>query len=483
MKPNCSNIKKQTLFLIFSILILFWILVGCQPETELYINKFDVQDTSPAVGNVNITLDESMRFPPGTELRILQWKHFVPGYDVWFDQFAAEWGEQHGVSVTVDRFDLDKIENVLEQELERGNGHTMIELLFPPTAWIEDLHDLTDINKQAIQLLGPQKDTCRFSSYLPNIDSYYAFCHGYAPAPGNYVVDEWVAAGYAAGPTQWNDLLVGGASIAEKTGMTVGLGMAPETDSEIAMRSIIFSYGGSIQDQNENVVLNSPETVEAVKFIKELFDQSMQPSVLDWVPSSNNQGILNGELSFIQNSLSAYRSMQKEVPESSTNVAFTKPLEGPNGAIAPAHVWMIYAVPLYVEETELLAAKAFMLHLAANYNQAVYNSELYNFPAWASTTPQLYARDGWLNDDPFSVGESERLSILTDAGDTYVNLGYPGYANPAISQVFDEKLITQMVQRVVVGEMSAEESVRIADERAKEIFEIWREKGFIGGTE
>ncbi|MEM8860503.1 MAG: ABC transporter substrate-binding protein [Chloroflexota bacterium] len=458
-------------------------LAGCQPETELYINKFDVQDTSPAVGNVNITLDESMRFPPGTELRILQWNHFVPGYDVWFDQFAAEWGEQHGVEVTVDRFDFDKIENALEQELERGDGHTMIELLFPPSAWIEDLHDLTDINKQAIELLGEQKDSCRFSSYLPNIDSYYAFCHGYAPSPGNYLIDEWTAAGYPQGPSNYQELLVGGQKVAEQTGMPIGLGISPEIDSEIAMRSIIWSHGGSIQDQNENVVLYSPETIEAVEFISQLFKQSMSESVLEWVPSSNNQGILTGDLSYIQNSLSAYRSMQKEVPERSANVAFTKPLEGPEGAIAPAHVWMIYVVPLYVEEMELLAAKAFMLHLAANYNQAVYNSELYNFPAWASTTPQLYAREGWLNDDPFSVGESERLSILTDAGDIYVNLGYPGYANPAIGQVFDEKIITQMIRRVVVDNMSAEESVKIADQRTREIFEIWREKGLVGGSQ
>ena len=296
------------------------------------------------------------------------------------------------------------------------------------------------------------------------------------------MINEWTKAGYPDGPHAWEDLLVGGREISDQTGLSVGLGLSPEIDSEIAMRSIIWSYGGSIQDQNENVVLYSPETIQAVEFVSELFHESMNDAVLEWVPSSNNQGILNGELSYIQNSLSAYRSMQKEVPERSTNVAFTKPLEGPHGALAPAHVWMIYVVPLYVEETELLAAKAFMLHLVANYNQAVFNSELYNFPAWASTTPQLYAREGWLNDDPFSVGESERLSILTDAGDKYVNLGYPGYANPAIGQVFDEKIITDMMRRVVVENMSAEESVRIADERTREIFEIWRQKGLVGGS-
>ena len=35
-------------------------------------------------------------------LKILQWSHFVPQYDKWFDGFATEWGKKNGVTVTVD---------------------------------------------------------------------------------------------------------------------------------------------------------------------------------------------------------------------------------------------------------------------------------------------------------------------------------------------------------------------------------------------
>src|SRR5574337_589774 len=38
-------------------------------------------------------------------LKILQWSHFVPSYDKWFDAFAKAWGEAHGVQVTVDQID------------------------------------------------------------------------------------------------------------------------------------------------------------------------------------------------------------------------------------------------------------------------------------------------------------------------------------------------------------------------------------------
>ncbi|MFK7802720.1 MAG: ABC transporter substrate-binding protein [Anaerolineae bacterium] len=481
-KYGRENINQVFKFILANLFILGFIL-SCSTESDLYVNRFKGDKTTPAVSDFDVTLNQPDRFPAGTELRILQWNHFVPLYDEWFDQFAAEWGEQNGVQVTVDRFDFDEIENALEQELLRGEGHTMVELLFPPSAWIEDLHDLTDLNEQAIRLLGEQKDTCQASSYLPTIDSYYAFCHGYAPDPGNFLIDEWTAIGYPNGPSQWEHLLSGGREIINQTGKPVGLGISPEIDSEMVIRSVIWSYGGSVQDQNENVTLNSPETVEAVKFFAELFEQSMDSMVLDWKPSSNNNGLINGELSFIVNSLSAYRAMQKVNPERAKNTGFTKPLGGPAGEFATAHVWMIYVVPLYVEEVELSAAKAFMLHLAANYGQAVYNSELYNFPAWSSTTPQLYANDGWLMNDPFESGESDRLAVLASSDDWYVNLGYPGVANPAISQVFDEKVISKMVIRVVNDEMTAEESVAMADQRVREIFDIWRGKGLVGGSE
>jgi multiple sugar transport system substrate-binding protein len=35
-------------------------------------------------------------------IKIIQWSHFVPQYDKWFDGFAAEWGKKNGITVTVD---------------------------------------------------------------------------------------------------------------------------------------------------------------------------------------------------------------------------------------------------------------------------------------------------------------------------------------------------------------------------------------------
>lgn len=460
------------------------LLLGCAvaPAFESSGAGSDVGiEVTRLVNDSEIIISGGENFPPGTELRILQWKHFVPAYDEWFDQFAQSWGEQVGVDVTVDHIDLWDLDATLARQISEGEGHTLIELVVLPSAFVEGLHDLTEVNLKAQALFGEQVNTCKASSYLPMIDSYYALCHGYVPKPGNYDIGMWTTVGYPDGPATYAELLDGGRKIKERFGIPVGIGISPELDSEMATRAVIWSFGGSIQDENENVVLYSDETIAAVEYLAELYFEAMTVDVMNWDARSNNDGLINGELSYILNSISAYRSLQKVDQGQAANIGLTSNLAGPHGDIASSHVWGIYVVPKYVEQNELDAAEAFMLHLIANYNQAVYNSEMYNFPAFPSTALELFAEDGWLVDDPFASSPPSKLSVLSDS-DERVHLGYPGVANPAIGEVYRENIITEMVARVAKGQMTAEESVRQADQQVRIIFQSWREKGLVGGT-
>ena len=419
-------------------------------------------------------------FPDGTEISLLQWSHFVPRYDEWFDVYAQEWGEANNVGVTVDHVNFTELPSSLAAEIDAGEGHTIVELLFSPASFIEGLHDLTDINEAAAEMFGERVGTCQATSYLPIADTYYAYTHGYVPDPGDYDIELWTEAGYPEGPKTYQDLLDGGKSIFESTGIPVGLGISPELDSEMANRAIIWSFGGSVQDENENVVLNSEETIAAVEFMAQLQNEAMTDEVFGWTAASNNQALIAGEVSYILNSNSAYRSLQKIDEAAAENIGFTSALEGPAGAFASSHVWQIYVIPSYVEGDELAAAKQFILDHTANYSDATYNSELYNFPCHPSTVEEL---DGWLEEDPFGSVPPNKFEILKTVNDWSVHLGYPGVTNPAISQVFSENIIPNMVARVALGEMTAEESVAIATERVEEIFGEWRAKGLVGGGE
>jgi multiple sugar transport system substrate-binding protein len=331
---------------------------------------------------------------------------------------------------------------------------------------------------QAQELFGEQAETSKMSSYLPATGTYYGFSPGWVPDPANYDRAMWEQVGYPNGPTTWADLLDGGTKIKEQLGVPLGLGMSPELDSRLAMRSIIWSHGGSVQDENECVVINSPETLEAVRFATELYNNTMTEEVFAWQPASNNQGLIAGELSYILNSISAYRSLQDIDPEAADNIGLGPALIGPNGdQYASAHVWSVYVIPNYVEGPELEAAKAFLLHLTANYNQAVFNAKLYNFPAFPSTVPEL---DGWLEQDPFGSRPADKLLVLNTAKDWVTWLGYPGPANPAIGEVFGTNIIVTMMAEAARGEKTPEQAIADAETQINAIFEKWRDAGLVG---
>lgn len=427
--------------------------------------------------------EEREPFPDGTELHILQWSHFVPRYDEWFDEYAEAWGEEYNVDVTVDHVNLAELPATLAAAIDAGQGPTIVELNLAAANFVEGVHDLTDLNMKAQELFGPQAETCTANSFLPTTEMWYGYCHAWVPDPGNYMIDMWTEAGYPDGPETYADLLDGGAKIFEQFGIPMGLGLSPEIDSNMAMRAIIWSYGGSIQDENENVVINSPEVIEAVRYVADLYQQTMTEEVFAWNAASNNQGLIAGELSYILNSISAYRSVQKIDQVAADNIGFVPALKGPNGdQHASAHVWNIYVMPSYVEEgPEMDAAKAFMLDLTANYDQAVYNSELYNFPAFKSTVPQLYASGGWLEMDPFGSSPPDKLTVLLTAEDWVTYLGYPGPSNPAVAEVYATNIIPTMMGQVALGQLTPEEAVAQAEEQINEIFQKWRDRGYVGG--
>lgn len=412
------------------------------------------------------------------DLKILQWSHFVPRHDEWFDPFATSWGQQVGVNVTVDHIDQAEIPGRLGAEIQAGEGHDLVELIFPPSAFEPSLLDLADVNKEAVRRFGAQTELCRKSSFNPTTNRYYGFCHGWAPDPGDYRKSLWEKVGLPNGPSTWQELHEGGEKIKRDQGIQMGIGMSNEIDSNMAARALIWSFGGSVQDARENVTLNSPQTIEAVEFMAKLYRATMTEEVFGWNAASNNQGLVAGRLSYILNSISAYRTAQKQRPEIAEDILFTPALKGPRGAgLASEHAIPIYVVPAHAPNPD--AAKEFLLHLVANYADATNNTELYTLPAFPKTVPKL---DEWLTSDPFGSKPAGKLALLKDAERWSTNVGHPGPANAAIGEVFGTFVLPQMMAGVAQGRQSARDAVAEAEAKVKDIFKKWRDRKLVGGT-
>lgn len=475
---------KRILFLFGLLTISALVLAACGggEPAEVEVTRIVEVPGETIIEEVQVPV-EIEPFPEGTSIHIVQWSHFVPQYDAWFDPFLQAWGNANNVGVSVDHVGIPDLGPALAAAIDAGEGPTMIEFLFAPSAFVNGLHDLRDVNEKAQELYGVQADSCAQSSYLPVLDKWYGFCHGWIPDPADFDYALWTEAGYPDGPSTYAELLDGGTFIKDELGVAMGIGLSPELDSRLAGRAMIWSYGGSIQDENECVVINSPEVIEAVEYMTSLFQNTMTDEVFAWTAGSNNQGLIAGELSYILNSISAYRTLQKIDPAAADNIGFRPALSGPRGDMfASAHVWQIYVIPDYVEGAELEAAKEFILHLVANYNQVVFNSELYNFPAFPSTAPKLFEEGGWLDNDPFGSRPADKLNVLRDAADWTVYLGYPGTANPAIGEIFGASIIPTMMGKAALGELTAEEAVAEAEVQINDIFDKWRDEGLVGCT-
>jgi maltose-binding protein MalE len=410
-------------------------------------------------------------------LKILMWSHFVPRHDKWFDKFATDWGKRVGVDVTVDHIEVTGIPARIASEISAGSGHDVIQFIAPLPQFEPSVIDMNDLTREAERRFGKQIQLCFRSSFNPTTKKFFAYSPGWVPDPGNYRKSMWEKAGFPDGPATWEELREGGSKIKSDQGIQLGIGMSQEIDSDMVGRSLIWSFGGAEQDASENVAINSPETVAAVSFMKELFEGAMTEEVFAWNPASNNQGLVGGKLSYIVNSISAYRTTQKVNEQQANDTHFVKALEGPEAGFAAQHVMYNWIVPKHAENPD--AAQEFLLHYTQNYARATFESELYDFPAFLDRVPKL---NDWLDDDPFGSEPKDKLAVLKDALDWSTNVGRPGHANTAIGEVFGTFIVPNMYARAARGQQSPEESVAQAESQMRPIFEKWRQKGLIGGA-
>lgn len=418
----------------------------------------------------------------GTSLNILQWQHFVPSYDEWFPQFLQEWADTNGVTVTLDQVNTADIPAAFAAETAAGQGHDLIEHIASLAQFENSVIDLTDVWEEATRRHGEPVANCVANGFNPTTNKHYAFVHGFAPDPANYRKSLWEAVDKPNGPASFDELLEGGVRIWEEQGVQLGLGMSQEIDSQMAALTMIWAHGGAIQDENENVIINSPETIAAVELMKNLFEGCMTEEVFSWNAASNNELLVAGGASYILNSISAFRSAQVNAPDVATDVFFSTPLVGPAGADwarAHAHAAFGYLVPTYSPNQD--TAKEFMLHLTENYAAAVDGSQLYNFPTFPSTAPDLTVEGGLLDVDPFGAEPPDKLNVMKTANDWTVNLGWPGPANALAGESQNVFVLSDMMARAARGEITPAEAVAEAETRLNEMATNWRNEGLMGG--
>src|SRR2546423_15181201 len=72
--------------------------------------------------------------PPQKTLKIIQWSHFLPAYEPWFDKDAKSWGTLKGVVATVDHIAPADLTTLAKPVVPALQGLALIPFLAPPGA-------------------------------------------------------------------------------------------------------------------------------------------------------------------------------------------------------------------------------------------------------------------------------------------------------------------------------------------------------------
>jgi multiple sugar transport system substrate-binding protein len=403
-------------------------------------------------------------------LKILQWKHFVPSYDRWFDEsFIKEWGQLNDTEVIVDHVGIADINKLARAEMQTKRGHDLVLFIMPPAEYEDHVLDLGDLYQECEHKYGKPPDFILKSSYNPTTRKYFGFCGFYLPAVLTYRKGLWDAVGGV--PDTWQNVFEIGRKIKLLYDKPVGISLAPEQNSGHTMRSIMYSFGSSEQDIDGNPTLRSKATLEVIKYVKSLYEEAMPEEVLRWDPASNNRFMLEGAGSLTLDTISIARASEKMGTPLATDLWLAKPPAGPTARLAPSFGFMTYIIWQFADNVD--GAKKFLVDYVASSRQGLLASGFQNIAACPRTVPDLPE----LVTKDVAANPPDRYRLLDDVASWTTNIGYPGYSNPAISEIYTEGIIPTMCAHAATGQLTPEEALEQADGEARRIFQKWKERG------
>ncbi len=402
-------------------------------------------------------------------LRIIQWSHFVPAYDTWFDNvYVKRWGEANDTEVRVDHVNLAELPSRAASEVAAQSGHDLFQFLSPPAAYEDRVIAVNDLVQQVERKVGKMKPVAKRSTYNPRTRKYFGFADNYVPDPVHYRADLWGEVGLR--PTTWENVRRAAPRL-KAMGNPVGIGMSNELDSNMALIALLQCFGAYIQSPDARVTIKSKGTRDALNFMRDLYRRGMTSEVFAWTAASNNDAFLAGRLSLALNAISIARSAEQRNLRFNRDIRILPIPDGPGPRMGLEHVMGVYVIWKFARNKR--AAKKFLVDIGTKYTGHFLNSYFYNFPAFPGSVKNIPARLRRNTSYPNEV--PGRYPILDQISRKWTtNVGHPGYSNAAIDEVFNKFIIPQMFARVARGEMSADEAMRAAHREITPIFRKWR---------
>jgi multiple sugar transport system substrate-binding protein len=272
--------------------------------------------TGVAAGGIPamVAAQKAPTFPKGTRLNILEWVSFVPASDVEFKRLAGEFAKLAGVEVTVDQINMNDLNPRIASAIETKSGPDIIMMINNwAHLYADGLADVDDVAEEIAKRDGAYYEVNRRVNVvdgrwkavpLSNINSTW-----------NYREDWFKEEGVNKFPDTWDELRKVGTAL-KKKGRPIGQAFGHSLgDPNNWAYSVTWCFGGTEVDDKGKVVINSKETIEALKFTVAFWKDCLDEGGLAWDDSSNNRAFLAGTISATINGASIYFVAKRQFPD------------------------------------------------------------------------------------------------------------------------------------------------------------------------
>ncbi len=251
----------------------------------------------PAEAQLKITPEK------GAKLRVLRWKRFVQGDEDVFAENTKKFTQLTGIEVRVDAEGWEDVRPKAAVAANVGSGpDIIISTMEDAHMYPEKLVDVSDVANYLGNKYGGWFDAAK--AYGMHDKKWVAIMQGAAGNAMVYRESAVKAAGFDTFPNDMGGFLKLCQALKAK-GTPAGFALGNATGDSSWTHWLVWAHGGKLVDAKNNVVINSPETIAALEYSKQLYDTFI-PGTLSWLDPNNNKAFLDGQLFLTANGISVY---------------------------------------------------------------------------------------------------------------------------------------------------------------------------------
>ena len=420
------------------------------------------QGTSQATSNVKAAdvAAPSLPIEKGASLRMLRPVRFVQADEDVFRANAAKFTQKTGVEVKVDFVGWEDINQQTAVTSNSGAGpDIIIGFSDAPHIYVDKLVELTDVADYLGKRYGGWLFLAQKYGKRYNSDSWIGLPFGASGGPLVYRKSMLKAVGFDRAPDDHAGFLDLCQKL-QKSSKPAGFALGNAVGDGNGFASwVLWSHGASLLDEEGNVIINSKETVNALKYLKQLYPTFIAGTP-GWNDVSNNRAYSAGDIALTANGVSLYFSLKND-PATAAVAADTEHQLLPKGLASTAPMSGLTLNAMVFKHSQYPnAAKAFLQFMLEKDH---YEPWLIANSGYWSQPLAAYADAAVWSGDP-------KVAIFKDTMRSPYYNGYKGPISTATGAVNADYVLVQMCASVATDAATPEAAAAEAERRAKRYF-------------